>query len=85
MLFVFTNSFAFCQVAAVDSSKVEIVQDTKRLRPTNSEVERLLADSSFMRQTTGWKNQVSLEDGLAQTIDWISQHMGLYRPKEYAI
>lgn len=65
--------------------KVEIVQHTKRLRPTNSEVERLLADSSFMRQTTGWKNQVSLEDGLAQTIDWISQHMGLYRPKEYAI
>ena len=65
--------------------KVEIVQDTKRLRPINSEVERLLADSSFMRQTTGWKNQVSLEDGLAQTIDWISQHMGLYRPKEYAI
>ena len=65
--------------------KVEIVQDTKRLRPTDSEVERLLADSSFLRQTTGWKNQVSLEDGLAQTMDWIRQHMGLYRPKEYAI
>jgi dTDP-glucose 4,6-dehydratase len=65
--------------------KVEIVQDSKRLRPANSEVDRLLAESSFIRQSTGWRNQVSLDDGLVQTIEWVRQHPAFYRPKEYAI
>ncbi len=64
---------------------VKIVQDTERLRPGKSEVERLLAESSFMRQATGWSNQVSLDAGLAQTIAWIRQNIALYRPKEYAV
>ena len=73
------------KIIAMIGRKVQIVQDTERLRPSKSEVERLLAESSFMRQATGWSNQVSLEDGLAQTIDWIREHIGLYRPKEYAV
>ena len=64
---------------------VAIVQDTERLRPSKSEVERLLADSSFMREASGWSNKISLDDGLAQTIEWIRQHIALYRPKEYAV
>ncbi len=64
---------------------VEIVQAAERLRPNKSEVERLLAESSFIRQATGWSNQVSLDDGLAQTIEWIRQNITLYRPKEYAV
>lgn len=64
---------------------VRIVQDIERMRPGKSEVERLLAESSFMREATGWRNRVSLDDGLAQTIAWIRQHMHLYRPQEYAV
>jgi len=64
---------------------VKIVQDTERMRPGKSEVERLLADSSFMRQATGWSNRISLDEGLAQTIDWMRHNLGLYRPKEYAV
>lgn len=64
---------------------VKIVQDTERLRPGKSEVERLLAESSFMREATGWSNRISLDEGLAQTIKWIRQNIALYRPKEYAV
>jgi dTDP-glucose 4,6-dehydratase len=65
--------------------EVEIAQDTARLRPDLSEVERLLADSSFMRRETGWTNQVSLDEGLQRTIDWIRAHLDRYRPDEYAV
>ncbi len=41
------------KIIAMIGRDVEIVQDTERLRPDKSEVERLLADSTFMRQATG--------------------------------
>ncbi len=65
--------------------KVEIVQDSARLRPDLSEVERLLADSRILRRETGWTNQVSLNDGLQQTIDWIRAHLDRFRPDEYVV
>lgn len=65
--------------------KVEIVQDSARLRPDLSEVERLLADSRIMRRETGWTDQVSLDEGLQRTIDWIRAHLDRYRPDEYAV
>ncbi|MCA0452626.1 MAG: GDP-mannose 4,6-dehydratase [Chloroflexi bacterium] len=64
---------------------VRVVQDTERLRPTKSEVERLLADSRMMRQVTGWSSKISLDEGLARTIEWIKGNIALYRPKEYAV
>jgi dTDP-glucose 4,6-dehydratase len=64
---------------------VAIVQDTTRLRPERSEVERLLADSRLMRRETGWTDRVSLDDGLQRTIDWIRDHLDRYRPDEYAV
>jgi NAD dependent epimerase/dehydratase len=65
--------------------KVEVTFDATRLRPDRSEVERLLADNSKARQLLGWAPEVSLEDGLARTIRWISEHAALYRPREYAV
>jgi len=41
-----------------------------RLRPDASEVERLLADTSLVRELTGWEPQYSLEEGLARTVEW---------------
>jgi len=49
-----------------------IVADEQRLRPAKSEVERLLADASLMTELTGWRPQVSLEDGLRRTVEWFS-------------
>jgi len=65
--------------------RVEVTFDATRLRPDRSEVERLLADNSRARQLLGWAPEVSLEDGLTRTIQWISEHASLYRPREYAV
>lgn len=65
--------------------KVEVAVDAARLRPDRSEVERLLADNTRARQVLGWAPEVPLEEGLRRTIQWISEHASLYRPREYAV
>jgi NAD dependent epimerase/dehydratase len=64
---------------------VPVVQDPQRLRPASSEVERLCADNTLARDILSWKPQVSLEEGLQRTIDWIRDSLDLYRPDEYAV
>jgi dTDP-glucose 4,6-dehydratase len=64
---------------------VEIITDEARLRPNNSEVERLLADTNLAQSLLGWKPEITLEDGLGLTIDWLRQHLEMYRPGVYAI
>ena len=59
----------------VSGKQAEIVQDTARMRPEGSEVMRLLADNSRMRQLTGWEPVVSLEEGVSRTSDWIAANV----------
>ena len=58
--------------------------DPERVRPENSEVDRLLADASLARQTMGWEPRVTLEDGLQHTIGFIRNNLNRYRPGSYA-
>jgi len=46
----------------------KITVDNRRLRPFD--VERLVCDSSKLRKLTGWKSQVTLEEGLEKTVEW---------------
>lgn len=52
--------------------------DPSRLRPDASEVLVLESDPARAKQLLGWTPQVTLEDGLARTAAWMSQHMQLY-------
>ena len=62
-----------------------IETEERRTRPDASEVERLLADAGLARQRLGWSPQVSLEDGLARTIEWIRQNPDRFKPATYSI
>lgn len=64
---------------------VKIETDSQRVRPDNSEVERLLADVSLARQLLGFSPRVSLEEGLQNTIEWIRQNLHTYRPGDYVV
>ena len=64
---------------------VRIECESARMRPEGSEVNRLLSNNSKARQLTGWAPQFSFEQGLTQTIKWISQHLDIYQAKRYAI
>jgi NAD dependent epimerase/dehydratase len=68
-----------------------ISEDRTRVRPKDSEVERLHADITRARSLLGWKPRhggvEGFKRGLKQTIDWFSQpaNLALYRPGEYTI
>jgi dTDP-glucose 4,6-dehydratase len=61
--------------------KLEI--ESQRLRPKQSEVFRLLSNNMLARETLGWQPQVSFDQGLDLTIEWIKQHLDLYRIGKY--
>ena len=63
--------------------EAKIVCDEQRLRPENSEVERLLGDASKMRALTGWKPAYTFEQGLAATIEFLRGNMERYKPDVY--
>ena len=54
--------------------KIDIASDTERMRPVNSEVERLWADNSKVKELFGWSPKYVGRDGLArgiqETINW---------------
>ena len=55
----------------------KIIQDDIRVRPEGSEVFRLLGDHSKATRLAGYKPQVSLSEGLKQTIEWFTQPANL--------
>jgi len=63
----------------------EVVEDTQRIRPANSEVERLLCGNAKAKDLLGWTPRVSLEEGLARTIDWFRSHLHRYKTGIYNI
>jgi NAD dependent epimerase/dehydratase len=72
-------------IAKLMGKEVRVQQDANRLRPVDSEVERLLASNNLAGQLLGWTPSVSLEDGLLETIAWLSQHQERYRPGVYVL
>ncbi|MDQ3306703.1 MAG: SDR family NAD(P)-dependent oxidoreductase [Actinomycetota bacterium] len=66
-------------------SHARIVTDPDRLRPPDSEVERLLCDNSRAREWMGWTPEVSLEDGLARTSAWVAEHRHQLETGGYAV
>lgn len=62
---------------------LEIEIDSNRLRPDKSEVFRLISNNSLARDILGWQPEISLENGLEKTIDWIRGHLDLYRVGVY--
>jgi NAD dependent epimerase/dehydratase len=62
-----------------------IETDPQRVRPASSEVDRLVADSTRLREAVAWAPRLTLRHGLQETIDWIRENIELYRPDEYAV
>jgi NAD dependent epimerase/dehydratase len=60
-----------------------IIHEPARDRPLQSEVFKLEADSSRAR-LLGWTPRYSLDQGLAETIEFVSQHLGLFKIGRYA-
>jgi dTDP-glucose 4,6-dehydratase len=76
-------------IAEIMGVSVEISTDEERLRPENSEVERLWADNSKALEILGWRPSYAglngFREGLAKSIDWFTQpeNLKLYKSGIY--
>jgi len=73
------------RVSAIVGHPVQVASESRRKRPPSSEVERLFADTRRARDLLHWSPQVTLDDGLRQTVAWVAEHLDLYRPGAYEI
>lgn len=73
------------KIARLLGKDVEIIQSDERIRPGNSEVERLVCDNSKIRKHTKWMAQYTLEKGLSETIEWIGSHLDQYKADLYNV
>lgn len=61
--------------------KAKIVSDSIRLRPEKSEVFRLFGSNEKLKSFTDWKQNYSLQEGLAETVEWFSKKENLQQYK----
>ncbi|MDG2228539.1 MAG: GDP-mannose 4,6-dehydratase, partial [Gammaproteobacteria bacterium] len=74
-------------IKEIMGSDVNFVTDEQRIRPEKSEVFRLWCDNTKIENATGFRPQVSLEQGLRKTIDWITKPENLksYKSEIYNV
>jgi NAD dependent epimerase/dehydratase len=66
-------------IAKLMNVKITVTTDPTRVRPGASEVERLYCDASKIKAHTKWKPQYNLEQGLKETIAFLTANQGLYK------
>jgi NAD dependent epimerase/dehydratase len=71
------------KIVSLTGKNAEIIADPVRVRPQDSEVERLWCDNTKAKRLLGWEPKTSLDEGLKKTVDWISDNINLYKPELY--
>ena len=67
------------------NARIEL--DPIRLRPSSSEVERLLGCNKKIKKLTNWQPEIMFQDGISKTIEWFSEpkNLSLYNSNIYNI
>lgn len=73
------------KISYIIGKDIDIICDEDRLRPKNSEVERLWADNKKIKELTGWEPKYSLDEGLKITIAWLEKSLKLYKTDIYNV
>ncbi len=72
-------------IAGVMDTNIEIISDEQRIRPENSEVNRLRCDNSKLLTNTTWRPEYGLKRGLKETIAFLKENQHLYKPNIYNV
>lgn len=73
------------EIIAQINPVAKIICEEERLRPENSEVNRLLGCNQKIKELTGWKPQYTLRQGIEETIGWIRENIDVYKADIYNI
>ena len=73
------------KIAELMGKSISIKTESERLRPEDSEVDRLCAANNLAKDLLDWEPSYPLDKGLQITIDWFEENYEKYRPERYAI
>ena len=73
------------RVLSLLGRELPVSLDEERLRPPDSEVERLVADTAKAKTLLGWEPEVDLDEGLRRTIEWLTGSLGEYKASIYNV
>lgn len=73
------------KIAALAGGGKRLVSEDSRVRPEASEVMELICDHRLARELLGWEPRVGLEEGLAQTMRYLQEHLSRYKPELYNV
>jgi dTDP-glucose 4,6-dehydratase len=63
---------------------LSVETDETRVRPAASEVGRLLASAAQAEEIMGWRPRYTLDQALAETIEWVRENPDYFRVDSYA-
>ena len=81
----------FNTIAKIMGSSAVATEDPQRVRPANSEVERLFSNNSKAKEIFGWQPELAGLDGFAigleRTVDWFTkpENLARYRVDTYVV
>jgi NAD dependent epimerase/dehydratase len=64
---------------------VKILCDDERIRPENSEVNRLWADNTKIKLLTDWTPSYNIDRGLEATVEWVKNNMQYFKTDIYNV
>lgn len=65
--------------------ELEVELQQQRVRPSNSEVMKLISDNSKAKELMGWEPLISLDDGLKATIDYMRENLNEFKATQYNV
>ena len=74
-------------ISEIMNIELQIETSHDRIRPKNSEVERLVCDNEKLLKNTDWKPKFSLKEGLESVVRWMkdSKNLNLYKAEQYNV
>jgi NAD dependent epimerase/dehydratase len=72
-------------IANLMGTEIQIKADDNRIRPDNSEVQRLFCDNSKIIAKTKWLPDYNIRSGLNETINWARENEELFKPNIYNV
>lgn len=74
-------------IKEIMGSDVQFITDKKRLRPKNSEVQRLWCDNTKIKNLVGFEPHYSIKQGLEETIKWFTnpENLNYYKVDIYNV
>jgi NAD dependent epimerase/dehydratase len=73
------------KIIKIIGKDVKILCDDERIRPENSEVNRLWADNAKIKELTDWAPNYNIDRGLEATVEWVKNNMQYFKTDIYNV